>query len=49
VLVAFLQAFERIESRDPQEWAEGMQVSLSSGNGTKVALVARKEGIVGMQ
>jgi len=42
VVIAFLQAFGGLEARDESEWVEGLQVTLSSGNGTKVAFGPRK-------
>ena len=40
-IVRLVQSFERIESRDPTPWLENLHLTLSSGNGTKVALFAR--------
>lgn len=37
-IVRLLQEFEGIESRDPYPLVEGLTLTLSSGNGTKVAL-----------
>jgi len=38
VSVRLLQEFEKIENRDPEEWVEGLTLTLCSYNGTKVAL-----------
>jgi cytochrome P450 len=40
-IVRLLQNFARIESRDPRPWLENLHLTLSSGNGVKVALFAR--------
>jgi len=40
-VVRLLQEFERIESRDPRPWCEKLHLTLSSGNGVKVALFAQ--------
>ena len=40
-IVRLLQTFARIESRDPEPWCEGLHLTLSSGNGVKVAMFER--------
>jgi len=37
-IVRLLQTFERIESRDVEPWCENLHLTLSSGNGVKVAM-----------
>jgi hypothetical protein len=36
--VRLLQEFSKVESRDPDEWAESLTLTLCSYNGTKVSL-----------
>lgn len=36
-LIRFLQVFPNIVSRDPRPWLEVIGISLSNGNGAKVA------------
>ena len=38
VSVRLLQEFSKVESRDPDEWAESLTLTLCSYNGTKVSL-----------
>jgi cytochrome P450 len=38
VSVRLLQEFSKVESRDPEEWAESLTLTLCSYNGTKVSL-----------
>jgi cytochrome P450 len=40
-IVRILQTFSELESRDPSPWIEHLGVTLSSHNGTKVALRPR--------
>jgi hypothetical protein len=44
VLTRMVQCFKSIESRDRSEWKERFGVNLSSLNGVKVELTARKRG-----
>lgn len=39
-LIRFLQIFPGITSRDPRAWLEVIGISLSNGNGAKVAFGA---------
>lgn len=41
-IVRLCQAFEGIESRDPQDWVAGLTLTCVSKNGAKVALTPRK-------
>lgn len=36
-LIRFLQVFSNLKSRDPRPWLEAIGISLSNGNGAKVA------------
>jgi cytochrome P450 len=38
-IVRIMQQFGAIENRDPNPWKENLGLTLSSGNGTKVALM----------
>jgi cytochrome P450 len=38
VSVRLLQEFSKIESKDPEDWAESLTLTLCSYNGTKVSL-----------
>jgi cytochrome P450 len=40
-IVRLLQTFEKIETRDTMPWVENLHLTLSSGNGTQVALFTR--------
>ncbi|KAG4441899.1 hypothetical protein IFR05_002640 [Cadophora sp. M221] len=40
-IVRLVQEFKRVESRDPREWLEGLNLTLNSGNGVHVAMTAR--------
>ena len=40
-IVRLLQHFEKIESRDSRPWFENLHLTLSPGNGVKVALFAQ--------
>ena len=40
-IVRLVQKFERIESRDPRSWFENLHLTLSPGNGVKVAMFSR--------
>ena len=39
-LICLLQVFPTIKSRDPNPWLERIGISLSNGNGAKVAFEA---------
>ena len=36
-VVRLVQAFEGVESRDPEPWTESLSLTVSSANGAKVA------------
>ena len=40
-IVRLVQKFKSIESRDPREWLEGLNLTLNSGNGVHVAMTPR--------
>ncbi|TVY30969.1 Cytochrome P450 monooxygenase [Lachnellula hyalina] len=40
-IVRMVQQFAGMENRDPTQWVEGLALTLSSGNGVKVAMVPR--------
>ncbi|CAJ0553157.1 Ff.00g116690.m01.CDS01 [Fusarium sp. VM40] len=44
VLVRMAQEFETIESRDEEPWVESLELTVSSGNGVKVAVQRAKTG-----
>lgn len=44
VLVRMAQEFETIESRDDEPWVESLELTVSSGNGVKVAVQRTKTG-----
>lgn len=37
-IVRLVQEFKSVESRDPREWLEGLNLTLNSGNGVHVAM-----------
>lgn len=39
-LIRLLQAFPTIQNRDPDPWLENLGITLSNGNGAKVAFEA---------
>lgn len=41
-IVRMMQEFETVEARDDRPWAEGLNLTLSSGNGVHVSLAPRK-------
>lgn len=42
VLVRLVQAFRSVESRDDNDWVEGMHMACTSANGAKVVMRATR-------
>lgn len=42
VLVRLVQAFRSVESRDDNDWVEGMHMACTSANGAKVSMRATR-------